>query len=155
MQKFDINTSIAPGNTADISDLVDFTMDPTKGYNMKVVSSRVVESFYVNSATQGNLIMDMRSVPKYVPSSFTTTLLYSVVNNMSNNNILYNITPEMTETTLSGTDVFAQLSGPTLASYPVLAPGDIAVFEYVYTMTGDVDNAVRFNATLANSLPDN
>ena len=55
VQKFTLDAAIAPGNTVNILDLADYTIDPTKGYNMKVVSSRgVVNSFYVNSPSQEN-----------------------------------------------------------------------------------------------------
>jgi len=156
VQKFSLNTAIAPGKTADIVDLIDYTIDPTKGYNMKVVSSRgEVVSFYINSPSQESLLMEIRAIPEYVPAGFTTTILYSVVNNMSNNNILYNVTPLLTISDLVGSDVGKELSDPVPASYPALGPGDIAVFEYSIKMSGDTDDSALFNATLVNGVPGN
>jgi len=156
-QKFDLNAALSPGNTVNLIDLVDFDVDPTKGYDMKVVSSRgEVNSFYVNSAADVSLYTDIRTIPTYVPSTFTTTVLYTVVNNMSNNNALYNITPNpLNVTTVTGDEVGAVLDGPNPGSYPVLNPGEIAVFEYVVQLTGEVDDMVEMNATLTNGVMGN
>jgi len=156
VQKFTLNTSISPGNTVNLKDLVDFDMDATKGYNMKVVSSRgEVNSFYVNSPSQQKLPMYLRTIPEYVPSEFTTTVLFSVVNNMSNNNVLYNVTPELNATTVLGNNVGNIRTGPIPTSYPVLYPGDVATFEYSVQLTGEQDDSVRFDATIANGVADN
>lgn len=162
VQKFTLNEEIAPGNSVNVSDLVDFDMDPTKGYNMKVVSSRgEVNSFYVNSLANENVYMSLTATPTVIPSTFTSTLLFTVVNNMSNGNYLYNLTPVMNDTkqTLGAASqglTFEKLAGPTPTSYDSLGPGEVAVFTYQYRLTGKTDlDAQLFNVTLANANPGN
>ena len=156
VQKIEINSAINPGNTAKLVDLFDYTIDPTKGYNLKFTTSRgSIEEIYVNTPSQENLLMQIRAIPEYVPSEFTTTILYSVINNMSNNNILYNITPKLTITDIEGSSVGTELSGPIPTSYPTLRPGETAVFEYSVQMNGNADDKSMFNATIANAVQNN
>lgn len=158
VQKFTLNEELSPGESVDISSMVDFTMDSTKGYNMKVVSSRgEVNSFYVNSLANEDVYMTLTASPSVIPSTFSTTLVYTVVNNMTNGNYLYNLTPLMNDTkqTLMSESVGlekSRVSGPTPESYDSLGPGEVAVFTYVYELTGDTDLDVQtFNVTLANA----
>jgi len=158
VQKFTLNEEIAPGGSIDISSLVDFTMDSDKGYNMKVVSSRgEVNSFYVNSLADENLYMTLTASPTVIPSTFETTLLFTVVNNMSNGNYLYNLTPVMNTTgqildVSSSGLVSDKMSGPTPTSYESLGPGEVAVFSYTYELTGETPDDIQvYNVTLANA----
>jgi hypothetical protein len=136
-------------------DTVDFDMDPTKGYDMKMVSGRGgIQSFYVNSPSSQNLLLNIHTIPEFVPSEFTTTILFTVANNMSNNSILYNLTPSIDETSIGAATIDLR-SGPNPTSYPSLGPGEIATFEYIYQLTGDVDEGATFNATIANAVTGN
>ncbi|MCV0400658.1 MAG: hypothetical protein K5777_01560 [Nitrosopumilus sp.] len=161
VQKFTLDAEIAPGNTVDLASLVDFTMDSAKGYNMKVVSSRgEVNSFYVNSLADENVYMLLTATPSIIPSTFTTTLLFTVVNNMSNGNYLYNLTPAMNDTrqTLDPSSTgmtMEKLNGPTPLFYESLGPGEVAVFTYDYALTGSPGDTQIFNVTLANANPGN
>jgi len=159
VQKFTLDVEIAPGNTVDLNSLVDFTMDSDKGYNMKVVSSRgAVNSFYVNSLANEDVYMTLSASPSIIPSTFTSTLLFTVVNNMSNGNYLYNLTPVMNDTKQTLDDLSNGLTydmignGPTPATYDSLGPGEVAVFTYEIQLTGETDNDMQlFNVTLANA----
>lgn len=158
VQKFEINETIIPGETANLLDLVDFTMDPDTGYNMKVVTARGdVESFSVNSLSTENIYMSLVATPTIIPSTFESTLTFTVVNNMSNGNYLYNLTPVMNDTKQTLVDGSAgltssKISGPTPSSYESLGPGEVAVFTYNYELTGDTPNDTQlFNVTLANA----
>ena len=162
VQKFTLDTQIAPGRTVNLSSLVDFTMDSAKGYNMKIVSSRGgVNSFYVNSLANENIYMTLTPSSSVIPSTFSTVLVFTVVNNMSNGNYLYNLTPVMNDTKQSlivgsaglSTD---RLDGPTPLTYDSLGPGEVAVFTYEYELTSDTDlDTQLFNVTLANANPGN
>lgn len=158
VRKYTLDTAIAPGGTIDIQNLVDIDIDPTKGYNMKVISSRgEVDTFYVNSVSDQNVYMTLTASPTIIPSTFTTTLHYTVVNNMTNGNYLYNITPSMNDTGQILVDASAGLtttyiSGPEPASYDALGPGEVAVFTYVYQLVSDsAGDQAWFNATLSNA----
>ncbi len=158
VQKYTIDAEIAPGNTIDLASLIDVPMDSAKGYNMKVVSSRgAVNSFYVNSLADENVYMKLTALPTVIPSTFESTLLFTVVNNMSNGNYLYNLTPVMNDTKQTLVEgstglISSRTSGPNPSSYDSLGPGEVAVFSYVYELIGDTVNDVQlFNVTLANA----
>jgi len=152
VQKFTLDTAIAPGNTVDIIDMADYTMDPTKGYNMKVITSRGgVNSFYVNSASQESLVIQLMAIPETITSEFATTLLMTVVNNMSNNNALVNLTPN----TMSCGSGCSLVSGPTPASYDSLDKGEVAIFQWAYKLTGDEDDTFSFTGSVQNGVPGN
>jgi hypothetical protein len=152
VQKFTLDTAIAPGNTVNIIDMADYTMDPTKGYNMKVVTSRgEVNSFYVNSASQESLDIQLMAIPETITSGFATTLLMTVVNNMSNNNVLVNLTPS----SMSCGTGCTLVSGPTPASYDSLDKGEVAIFQWTYELTGDEDDTFSFTGSLQNGVPGN
>jgi len=151
VNKIKIDKIIAPGRTVDLSSLVDFTMDPAKGYNMKLITSRGgVTLSYINSASIEPLFFNLVAIPKTVSTTFAATLLFTVVNNMSNNNILYNLTPQIEVSSDNGLALAEYISGPNPASYPSLAPGDIASFEYSYTVAGDEGDFVDFGISLVN-----
>jgi len=162
VQKYTLDAEIAPGGTVDLRSLVDVDMQSDKGYNMKVVSSRgEVSSFYVNSLADENVYMSLVATPSVIPSTFSTNLIFTVVNNMSNGNHLYNLTPIMNDTKqvldqLSVGLTYERLDGPTPLSYESLGPGEVAVFTYEYELTGETDNDLQlFNVTLANANPGN
>lgn len=158
VNKTTINEIIAPGNIVNIRDLVDVDMDPTKGYNMKIVTSRgEVQEFYVNSLANENVYMKLVAAPSVIPSTFESTLFFTVVNNMSNGNHLYNVTPIMNDTGEilvedSAGFIYEQKTGPIPPSYDSLGPGEVAVFSYTYELSTDSDlDAKWFNVTLANA----
>jgi hypothetical protein len=158
VQKYILDAEIAPGNTVDLSSLVDVDMDSTKGYNMKIVTSRgEVNSFYVNSLADENIYMTLVPSSQVIPSTFSTSLLFTVVNNMSNGNYLYNLTPVMNDTKQILVDGSLglstdKLSGPIPTSYDSLGPGEVAVFTYEYQLSSSTDlDTQLFNVTLANA----
>ncbi len=152
VQKFFIDTAVAPGNSFNIIDSVDFTMNHTKGYNMKLVSSRgQVQSFYVNSASQENIDIKLMAIPENIVTGFDTTLLMTVVNNMSNNNILVNLTPEDPYSGCSSDSDCTLVSGPDPASYDVLKSGDIAIFKWSYELIGDDGDTFSFTGDIQNN----
>lgn len=152
VQKFTLSEEIAPGNTRNIADLIDFTMDVTKGYNLKVVSSRgEVKSIYVNSANQEKLDIQLIAIPDHIPTDFIATILMTVVNNSTNNNILANLTPS---TLTCGTGCTVE-SGPIPTSYDSLESGDIAIFRWTVKLSGNVDQIFDFTGSLQNGVNSN
>jgi len=156
VQKFTLDTAVAPGNTFNLIDDVDFTMDNTKGYNMKLVTSRgEVQSFYVNSASQENIQIRLMAIPEDVVTDFATTLLMTVVNNMSNNNILVNLTPVDPYPGCSTDSDCTLVSGPDPASHDVLNSGDIAIFKWAYQLSGNDGDTFSFTSSIQNANPGN
>jgi hypothetical protein len=155
VRKIPIDRTIAPGKTFNLVDDVNFVMDPLKGYNMKMVTSRgQVQTFAVNSASSGSLWMQLTGVPSTVPSTFETTLLYTIVNNMTNGNSLYNLTPEIDVVPIIAATI-SPVSGPIPTSYPVLGPGEVATFSYTFALTGESDDGAIFTAYLLNGISEN
>jgi hypothetical protein len=70
---------------------------------------------------------------------------------MSNNNALVNLTP--VEPTCGG--ICTKLSGPTPASYDTLESGDVAIFEWVFELSGNEDDFATFEGQLVNGYPGN
>jgi len=157
MAKFDINTAIAPGATVtNVGQNIDLISMSTQSYMMKFVTSRgSAESFNVNSATEQPLYMQLHTIPNIISTGFPVSLVFAVTNNMSNNNILFNLTPNLDVSSPQGSSAFDYVSGPIPAEYPSLASGDVAIFEYVYTVTGLENVSVDFGASLVNGYPIN
>ena len=153
VQKYSIDQTIPPGTTFNFLDeSIDIDVDSTKGYSMKVVSSSgEMQTFYLNSASQEPLDIRLIASPERIPTGFSTTLMMVVVNNMSNNNPLVNLTP--VEPTCSG--ICTKLSGPTPTSYDTLDPGDVAIFEWVFELSGDNGQSTTFTGELENGYPGN
>ena len=155
MAKYNINTGIAPGATVtNIGQNIDLTALNTQSYMMKFVTSRGgAESFNVNSVTEQPLYMQLHTIPNVIPTGFPVSLVFAVANNMSNNNILFNLAPNLDVSSPQGPSAFEYVSGPIPAQYPFLAPGDLAIFEYVYTVSGVEGDSVDFGASLVNGYP--
>jgi len=153
VNKTTINETISPGSSFDfLSESIDIDIDPTKGYNLKLITSRgETQTFYLNSASQEPLDIRLIASPERIPTGFTTTLIMVVVNNMSNNNPLINLTP--IEPACSG--ICTQLSGPTPLTYDTLNAGDVAIFEWNYALVGDDDDSITFTSGIENGFPGN
>jgi len=158
VQKFSLNTAIAPGKTVDIINLIDYTIDPTKGYNMKVVSSRgEVNSIFINSASQQPLDLQLYSLPQTIPDGFKSTILLSVHNNMTSDTSLMNLKPidPLTITPNDINTIVTKIDGPIPASFSSLNSGDTAFFKWTYTVKGNTDDYADFTAQLENGYAGN
>ena len=159
VKKFDIGTTIAPGNQLDLIDSVDFDMDAAKGYAMKVVSGRgEVQTFYVNSVGSNSLYLTSRTIPEVVSTEFDTTVLFTVTNNSTNNAPILNLTPDtlgVDVSTCTPSCTATYVSGPTPSFYPSLKQGETATFAWVYTVAGADANKITFTASLLNGVPTN
>ena len=156
VQKITIEKAIAPGNSFNfLTEGIDVDAVSTKGYSMKLVSSRgEVQTFYVNSASQESLDIQLVAAPDSIPTGFTSTLLMTVVNNMTGNNALVNLTPDLPLDCSSNPDC-TLLEGPLPTSYPSLDPGDVAIFRWSYKLSGDVDDNFSFTGSLQNGVAGN
>lgn len=152
VQKITIDKTIAPGRTFDFThENIDIDIDPAKGYNLKMLSSRgQTQSMYVNSGSVERLSMTVHVLPAKVSTGFPATLLFVVTNNMSNNNNLYNLTPNIEVSSANGLAVFSSLSDVKPTSYPVLKSGASATFEYAYTVSGIEGQFIDFGVSLQN-----
>lgn len=159
-KKFDIGTTIAPGNQLDlINSGVNFDMATTKGYNLKMVSGRgEIQTFYVNSVGSNSLYLNSYVLPAVVSTEFDTTVLLTVTNNSTSNASILNLTPaspiiDTSACTPGCTATY--VSGPIPTSYPSLKQGETATFAWVYTISGVDSNQIIFTISLANGIVTN
>lgn len=157
LQNFTINKIATPGeilkNVGQDTDL--FAVD-TQAYNMKLVTQRGNnKEFSINSPSQQPIDIKLIALPQTVSDGFITTLLMTVTNNMTNNNILLNIAPLMLTPQTTGTASYQLISNMNPSQIDSLAKGDTAYFTWTYEISGGVGNTVTFTTTLQNGFPQN
>lgn len=159
-KKFDINTTISPGNQADLGSLIDFDLDQTKGYKFKIISTRgTVETFYINSVGDNKLYLATNVYPQTISTNFDATIVMTVVNNSTDGAPLVNLTPItnlVVDTSNCTPDCNAiKISGPTPASYPMLKSGESVNFSWVYKVSGEDSDKITFETSLVNGVSEN
>lgn len=149
--KFSINQAVSPGQTlTKVGQNLNLVALPTQAYDVSLVTDRGnTKEFLVNSASQKPIILQLFVLPEKIPTGFTTTLLFAVTNNMSNNGVLTNLAPNLSIVVPSGATA-TRLSGPEPTIYPLLAKGDTAYFKWSYTVTGNTGQGINFTASLQN-----
>ncbi|MCV0411637.1 LamG-like jellyroll fold domain-containing protein [Nitrosarchaeum sp.] len=160
VKKFDIGEIISPGNKLDLLNSIDFDIDSTKAYTMKIISDRgTTQTFYVNSVGTSSLYMNTRTIPPTISNSFDATILMTVTNNATSTAPILNLTPTpypvVDDSVCAPGCVATYVSGPTPASYPRLAPGDTATFAWVYTIDGVDADQITFTTSLQNGISTN
>ena len=163
--KYDIKTAVSPGQVAtNIGQNIDLYVLDTQAYEVKLTTERgSAEEFSINSPSQEPLYMKLFTLPEAMPSDFTTTVLFQVTNNMSNNNMLINIAPNPNDgqdsigiTPACTSCTVTRMSGPDPPSYPSLKVGDTATFAWVYKITTAVPGeSATFTASLKNGISSN
>ena len=151
VQKISIQKTISPGSSFNFLDEnIDIDVDSDSSYSMKFVTGRgESQFFYLNSPSSESLYIKMLAIPESLPTGFASTVLMTVVNNMTDNTTLYNIVPVDPPCSLPEC---TYLSGPDPLSYPILDPGDTAIFRWAYEISGDPDDTVSFTGSLQNGV---
>ncbi len=130
------------------------TASDTASYQMKFVTERgKINEFSVNSVGSEPIDLQLLVLPTTTPSKFTTTVLFVVKNNMSSNNILTNLVPNLS--TSIGGSIANLLSGPDPPQYDALAKGETGMFKWVFKMEGETGDTKTFTASLQNGYPEN
>ncbi len=120
----------------------------TDAFNIKLVTSRGNEQqFNINTGASAPVFMQINASPTASPGS-TIQVLYTVMNNQSNNNILLNLQPRMA-VSVTGTGSYSLVSGPSPSSFPSLIPGQSVTFKWLYTVGQNTGDTVTFTASLA------
>lgn len=150
--KYDVNQVIYPGNSlAQIGQSLPLYAKPTQGYDLKLVTMRGnVKEFFVNSASQAPVYLQLFALPNSGPNNFNTTLLLGVTNNMTNGGALSNIQANMIVKNVTGFGKTTLISGPTPAFYPLLNNGDVTFFKWDYKINGTNGYKVNFQTSLQN-----
>ena len=158
VKKYTIDKAIAPGNTVNLINLADVDVDPTKGYNMKIVTSRgEVNSFSMNSPNVQPLDLQLYVTPSVIPDAFESTILLAVHNNMTNDNLLMNIKPvdPLTIVPNNVNTIVTKVDGPIPASLSSLKSGETGIFKWTYSVDGDTDDYADFTVQLENGYAGN
>ena len=151
--KFNINTAIAPGATiTNVGQNIGLTALSTQSYLMKLVTERgSSQKLILNSVGEESLYLKLHAAPTVVATGFTTTLILEVINTGTSQ--LLNLQAEMDSVTPScGTACATLVSGPDPATFSSLDLGDVATFEWVYSLTGDNGDQFTFTASLVNGI---
>jgi hypothetical protein len=109
-----------------------------------------VKEFFVNSASQAPVNLQLYALPNYGSNAFNTTLLLGVTNNMTNGGSLSNLVPTIVVKNVTGFGKTTLLSGPAPTSYPLLNSGDLTFFKWDYKINGTSGYKVNFQASLQN-----
>jgi hypothetical protein len=137
---YDINKIFGPGTLlTNIGQNSPVYANPSYTYNIKLVTSRGnALQFSIGSTNSNPLFMSAQMIPGSVHTKAYVTLLYEVVNNMTSNNQLVNIQPNTPSCVGGGTSPgsAAVVSGPIPSQYPSLPSGGIAIFKWLYNVTG-------------------
>ncbi len=130
------------------------TVVPTDAYDMKLVTSRGnSQEFFVSSASNAPILLQLFVLPSTLPSGFTTTVLLSVTNNMTSDAVLTNVTPSLSVIQGGASSSCSSQAQP--ASYQTLQSGGTTFFQWICTVTGSVGSTVSYNATILNAYPGN
>lgn len=149
------NKIAGPGSTVtNIGQSMPGTINPLYAYQIKIVTSRGnAQEFNLNSIGSAPLMVQFNAIPNQIPPTFTTTLVMIVTNNMTGNTYLTNVQGRMVGLPVfigSGTTNVQLLSQQT-TSYPVLGPGNTAIFKWVYEASGAAADQIKFTAGVVGS----
>ncbi len=152
--KFNINTAIAPGATiTNVGQNIGLTALSTQSYLMKLVTERgSSQKLILNSVGGESLYLKLHAAPTVVATGFTTTLTLEVINTGTSQ--LLNLQAEMDSVTpsCSSTSCATEVSGPDPTTFSSLDLGDVATFEWVYSLVGDNGDPFTFKASLVNGI---
>ena len=150
--KYDIGQTVYPGNSlGSIGQNIPLYAKSTQGYDIKLVTARGNEKeFFVNSASQAPLYLQLFALPSSGPNNFNTTLLLGVTNNMTNGGSLSNLQASMVVKNVTGFGKTTLLSGPNPTLYPLLNSGDVTFYKWDYKINGTNGYKVNFQASLQN-----
>lgn len=152
---YTINKAVNPGFLiTNIGQSSSVNVNTANSYNLKLVTSRGNSlQFTMGSTNSKPLFMQLTMIPNNPITKKNVTMIYMVINNMSSNNALVNLQPNVPS--CLGTPTFTLKSGPLPSQFPTLPAGGMAIFKWVYNATGTTGNRVTCTASLANGLSGN
>ena len=157
LQNYTINKIATPKTTlTNIGQELNLQALESQAYSIKLVTQRgTAKDFSLNSPNQEMLDLRLVALPETVPDGFRTTLLLTVTNNMTSDNMLLNIKPIMQTPQATGDATYTLISDITPSKKPILERGDSAYFTWVYEISGALDETVMFTVNLQNGIPQN
>ena len=157
LQNFTVNKIATPKQTiTNIGQELNLQALESQAYSIKLITHRGNgEEFFINAPNQEPLDLKLIALPETVSDGFRTTLLLTVTNNMTKNNVLLNIKPIMQTPQVTGTAAYTLISDMNPSQKSTLDKGDTAYFTWTYEISGTLDDNVIFTTSLQNGLPQN
>jgi len=153
--KYQINKFISPGQSiTNVGQGTGLVALDSESYLLKLVTSRgnTVDTQLL-SATSQPLQMSLFTTPANPLSNQNVTILFTVKNNLTEGKIIQSLVPDFenpVDTTGSATATLQGSISPS--SVEGLKPGELALFEATYEVTGDNTEQIIFNASIANAV---
>lgn len=154
ISRYDLDISVPVGGTVqNIGQNIGLTAIDSQSYAAQLVTSRGnAQQMFLNAVGDSTVYLRLTATPSVLPETFSSNVALEVINTGTTQ--LLNLQPNMisvVKTCLSECDyVEEQAAIPT--SFDSLAPGDTAVFEWVYSFTGENSDTFDFTAGLTNDL---
>jgi len=152
--KFDLNVAIASGGSViNIGQGLGLTILDTQSYKIKLVTERGnTQQIFVNSVGSESLYLNLRATPTLIPTGFSSKISLEVIN--TGTETLLNLQPELDSVipTCNTTCSANLISGPTPTIFDSLEPGNIAIFEWDYQVSGETADYATFTASLVNGV---
>jgi len=157
LQNFTVNKIATPKQTiTNIGQELNLQALESQAYSIKLITHRGnAEEFFINAPNQEPLDLKLLALPETVSDGFRTTLLLTVTNNMTKNNVLLNIKPIMNTPQVTGSGTYTLISDMNPSQKSTLDKGDTGYFTWTYEISGTLNDSVIFTTSLQNGLPQN
>jgi hypothetical protein len=160
-KNYTLNDIINPGGSlSKLGTGLSLTALMDKSYDLNVVTERgSTAGFKIMSPIDKALKMSLYVTPRSIPKDQTVSILFGVANNLTDGSLVQSITPQISWTRT--VEVGSMQSTATLVESPnpsterSLTFAETVFFKWVYRISGDVGDRIRFDATIANAKPGN
>jgi len=163
-KNYTLNNLINPGDslTKFGQDLA-LTAKNSSSYKINIITERGTSAnFQVLSPKDKAITMSLFAVPRSPLSGQNVTIMFGVTNNLTDGSIVQSVRPKLplnwtkTEAASGTTNAIATLvEGPTPVVEQGLTLAETVFFKWVYKITGDQGDEIRFNATVVNAKQGN
>ncbi|MGH9921267.1 MAG: hypothetical protein ACRD38_00795 [Nitrososphaerales archaeon] len=156
-KNYTLNDVINPGGSLPkLGTGLSLTALTDKSYDLNVVTERgTTASFKIMSPKDNALKMSLYITPRSIPKDQNVSILFGVANNLTDGSLVQSITPQISWTRT--VDVGSIQSTATLVEGPLpamersLTFAETAFFKWVYRISGDAGDKIRFDATVVNA----
>jgi hypothetical protein len=145
-----VTTNIGQSNPA-------LTLNNDMKYSVKVVSeSGNTVTARIRPVSEVALPMSLYVIPSTVTTLENVTLLFSVMNNLTEGDILAGaVTPQLNKTLSCGNGPDCEFTDYVSPEPAILSNGGITFFKWIFKVTAPEGTTMTFNATLANAKEGN
>lgn len=153
ISKYDLDISIPPGGSVkNIGQNIGLTALDTQSYQTQLITERGnSKEMFLNSVGDSSLFMRLTATPSVMPTTFHSTITLEIINTGTTQ--LLNLQPDMISvvpSTCTGC-VYVEEQDAIPSSFDSLSPGDTAIFEWIYSFSGENGDQLDFVAGLVNS----